>query len=291
MPAVDIYDGDEEPIIYHGKTWTSKVSLRDVCLAIAKYAFVASPYPIIISAEVHCGLAQQDIMVDIMTKVFGDALIRAPVEGRPKIETLPSPEALKGKFLLKVRIYLVNSTYITECCSQAKNLYVAAQLDSIRAHKAAATAAAAKATHLEADPSSSSSSDTNSGVMGELKEIKSKWQKARGHHAAGAKLSNPKVKMSFALASLLVYTVGVKCRGVNKAQKYAPEHVFSLSENTANKLLKASMGELIRHTQGHVIRIYPKGLRVNSTNYEPHRYWAAGAQVVAINWQTFGELN
>ena len=102
MPAVDIYDGDEEPIIYHGKTWTSKVSLRDVCLAIAKYAFVASPYPIIISAEVHCGLAQQDIMVDIMTKVFGDALIRAPVEGRPKIETLPSPEALKGKFLLKV---------------------------------------------------------------------------------------------------------------------------------------------------------------------------------------------
>jgi phosphatidylinositol phospholipase C, delta len=169
-------------------------------------------------------------------------------------------------------------------------LYVAAQLDSIRAHKAAATAAAAKATHLEAD-ASSSSSDTNSGVMGELKEIKSKWQKARGHHAAGAKPSNPKVKMSFALASLLVYTVGVKCRGVNKAQKYAPEHVFSLSENTANKLLKASMGELIRHTQGHVIRIYPKGLRVNSTNYEPHRYWAAGAQVVAINWQTFGELN
>ena len=57
--TVDIYDGDIEPMIFHGKTLTSKVSLRDVCHAVAKYAFVASPYPVIISAEVHCGLAQQ----------------------------------------------------------------------------------------------------------------------------------------------------------------------------------------------------------------------------------------
>lgn len=99
---VDIYDGDNEPVIYHGKTLTSKVSLREVCQAIAKYAFVASPYPLIISAEVHCGIEQQDMMVKIMTEVFGDALIRAPVEGRPKIDALPSPEELKGKFLLKV---------------------------------------------------------------------------------------------------------------------------------------------------------------------------------------------
>jgi phosphatidylinositol phospholipase C delta len=91
-------------MIFHGKTFTSKVSLREVCAAIAKYAFVASPYPVIISAEIHCGLAQQDMMVDIMTQVFGDALISAPIDGRPKIEVLPSPEDLKGRILLKVGV-------------------------------------------------------------------------------------------------------------------------------------------------------------------------------------------
>lgn len=97
-----------------------------------------------------------------------------------------------------------------------------------------------------------------------------------------------KVKMSLSVVSLLVYTVGVKCRGINKKEHYAPEHVFSLSETTANKILKHGMHDLIKHTRTHVVRIYPKGWRFGSTNYEPHRYWSSGAQLVAINWQTFG---
>lgn len=46
------------------------------------------------------------------------------------------------------------------------------------------------------------------------------------------------------------------------------------------------MTDLIKHTQGHVVRIYPKGVRINSTNYHPHRYWSGGAQLVSLNWQT-----
>jgi phosphatidylinositol phospholipase C delta len=95
--------------------------------------------------------------------------------------------------------------------------------------------------------------------------------------------------MSFALLALLVYTVGVKCRGINKKEVYSPEHMFSLSENTANKMIKAGTGmhDLIKHCRTHLVRVYPKGLRLSSTNFEPHRYWSAGAQLVAINWQTF----
>lgn len=114
---VDIYDGEQEPMIFHGKTFTSKVSLREVCQTISKYGFVASPYPIIISAEVHCGLAGQDMIAEIMIKEFGDSLVRVivgpdgvatgivgmnPGHGR-KIEQLPSPEELKGKILLKTK--------------------------------------------------------------------------------------------------------------------------------------------------------------------------------------------
>jgi phosphatidylinositol phospholipase C delta len=285
---LDIYDGDNEPMIFHGKTFTSKVSLREVCTAIAKYAFVTSPYPVIISAEIHCGVAQQDMMVDIMCQVFGDALISAPIDGRPKIDVLPSPEDLKGRFLLK-----------------AKNLHInTAELQGTKCRDVL----------VEAESSETSDSDVivqdikvewrkvKARESEVAKELKQEFQKARGvmervhrsmaptsPHSAKSKQDGqaPKAKMSIALATLLVYTVGVKCRGINKKEEYAPEHVFSLSESTANKILKQSMVDLIKHCRTHVVRIYPKGLRLNSTNYEPHRYWSAGVQLVAINCQTF----
>lgn len=100
----------------------------------------------------------------------------------------------------------------------------------------------------------------------------------------------PKPKMSLKLAGLLVYTVGVKCRGINKKELYAPEHLFSLSENTMNKLLRHGMHDLIKHNRTHLVRTYPKGSRVDSSNYEPHRFWAAGCQLVAVNWQTSGRI-
>lgn len=100
---MDIYDGETEPMIFHGKTLTSKVPLREVCVAIAKYAFLVSPYPIIISAENHCGLAQQDMIAEIMKETFGDALVTKRLEESSDPETLPSPEELKGRVLLKAK--------------------------------------------------------------------------------------------------------------------------------------------------------------------------------------------
>lgn len=281
--TVDIYDGDCEPVVYHGRTLTSKVPVREVCEAILKYGFVMSPYPIIISAEVHCGLTQQDMLASIMKNVFGDALISAPVDERPKINILPSPESLKGKVLLK-----------------AKNLYVS-ENEPLHEKELTVDAESSEAT-------SWSDQDVLSDVKSELKKVGHKVLEHVGSRHTPSKkntLSPPalasktssngeekdkkKVKMSAELLCLLVYTVGVKCRGLNKKETYAPEHVFSLSENSANKLLKESMTDLIKHTQDHVVRIYPKGVRIKSTNYHPHRYWSAGAQLVSLNWQTCGK--
>jgi phosphatidylinositol phospholipase C delta len=162
------------------------------------------------------------------------------------------------------------------------------------------------------DCESEQSGDNGGGLRG---EIKSKWRKLRGKSpppvatsssqppsTTATSVTQPssfnevsKPKMSLRLVSLLVYTVGIKCHGVGRhaAVEYEPEHIFSLSESAINRLMKAPgiLWELIKHTQKNLVRIYPKGTRVNSTNYEPHRYWAAGAQVVAINWQTFGMCN
>lgn len=101
VSAVDIHNGNEEPMIYHGRTLTSRVSLRDVCKVIAKYAFANSPYPIIISADIYCGLAQQAMTASLMKEEFGDALVTTTIDGKRKIESLPSPEDLKGRILLK----------------------------------------------------------------------------------------------------------------------------------------------------------------------------------------------
>lgn len=96
--------------------------------------------------------------------------------------------------------------------------------------------------------------------------------------------------MAPSVPPLLYYTTGVKFRGVNKKEHYAPEHMFSLSEIMANRILKKEKGmkDLMKHNRTHLVRVYPKGMRVNSSNYEPHRYWSAGCQLAAINWQTCG---
>jgi len=79
--AVDIYDDPTgDPMIFHGKTLTSKVSLRQVCEAIKKYGFVASPYPIIISAEVRlrppCPCHESILMPFVMLRCTVDSRVR-----------------------------------------------------------------------------------------------------------------------------------------------------------------------------------------------------------------------
>ncbi|KAF8491854.1 PLC-like phosphodiesterase [Russula emetica] len=281
---LDIFDGDKEPVVYHGKTLTTKVPLRKACEAIAKYAFVVSPYPIIISAEVHCSIPQQDMIASIMREVFGDSLVSAPVQDRPKITVLPSPEDLKGCILLKT-----------------KNLYVSENEEM-----------QPNAISVDVESSTTSTEATTDGEMlsgsiyspelrqNPLREGRRYSEASQGvtrpqHVLSRHSPSNPvsgadkmKVRMSMSLLSLLVYTVGVKCRGINKKEHYAPEHMFSLSENTANKMFKRDgMIDLIKHNRTHLVRVYPKGMRVSSTNFVPQQYWSAGIQLVALNWQTY----
>jgi phosphatidylinositol phospholipase C, delta len=174
---------------------------------------------------------------------------------------------------------------LAHCIFKTKDLYVIEQLKALKAKKET------EAKPDGADTAMPSSSDSEKEAEFLLKEgfsdLKKTWHKMRGKDKV-ASTEKVKAKMSLRLAALLVYTVGVKCHGVDSDIEYAPEHIFSLSENSANRFLKASMANFVKHNHTHLVRIYPKGTRVYSTNYQPHRYWAAGAQVAAINWQTFG---
>ena len=52
----------------------------------------------------------------------------------------------------------------------------------------------------------------------------------------------------------------------------------------AARAWRAALGD--RLTRPQLVRIYPAGSRVDSSNYDPRPHWACGAQMVALNFQT-----
>ncbi|XP_023247877.1 1-phosphatidylinositol 4,5-bisphosphate phosphodiesterase beta-4-like, partial [Copidosoma floridanum] len=44
--------------------------------------------------------------------------------------------------------------------------------------------------------------------------------------------------------------------------------------------------QFVNYNKRQMSRIYPKGTRVDSSNYMPQVFWNAGCQMVALNYQT-----
>ncbi|WFD30770.1 phosphoinositide phospholipase C [Malassezia sp. CBS 17886] len=251
---LDCWDGPNgQPQVTHGHTLTSRVPFDDVVAAVAQYAFVSSPYPLILSLEVHNDVAQQDSIAAILRARLGGMLVTERVDGEGDV--LPSPEQLRHRILVKTKDWNV-----------------------IRAAQPPVLEDASSATSTEY-----TESEGDATLLGHARGLVRTIAKRPGRPATQRVMSD-------ALSALLVYTVGVKCRGINKKESYAPEHMFSLSERKALRLIRTSNPDLVKHNISHLTRIYP-GLSSlsrlsNSANYIPVDMWAAGCQLVALNWQT-----
>jgi len=97
-------DADQTPIpdIYHGHTITSRITFRDVILAI-KVFLNGNPdcYPLVLSLENHCSIPFQEVMASCMIDIFGDSLFipdKASLQ-----ESIPTAESPRGKVILKVQ--------------------------------------------------------------------------------------------------------------------------------------------------------------------------------------------
>ena len=90
-----------DPIVKHGYTLTSDVSVLEVLTAIHASAFAVSRYPVVLSLEMHLSPPQQARLVAYLHLVFGEAL-RLPL--RAGAEALPSPEALCGQLIVKAKV-------------------------------------------------------------------------------------------------------------------------------------------------------------------------------------------
>ena len=42
---------------------------------------------------------------------------------------------------------------------------------------------------------------------------------------------------------------------------------------------------------GRMVRVYPSGMRIDSSNFNPLSVWACGIQMVAMNYQTVTDTN
>ncbi|NWQ74759.1 PLCD4 phosphodiesterase, partial [Columbina picui] len=102
-------------------------------------------------------------------------------------------------------------------------------------------------------------------------------------------LQKDKESLAQALSDCVIYCKSVSFRGFQEARSHSrPSEISSLAESKARKLIRDAGNEFVRHNACQLTRIYPSGMRTDSSNYNPQEMWNAGCQIVALNFQTAG---
>ncbi|KAI1750252.1 PLC-like phosphodiesterase [Xylaria castorea] len=105
---------------------------------------------------------------------------------------------------------------------------------------------------------------------------------------AQAKTKKPS-KIIQALSTLGIYMRGVSFKSLTQPEASMPTHVFSLSEGGVEEVHDKNAHLLFEHNKNYMMRTYPSGMRIQSTNLDPPVFWRKGIQIVALNWQKWDE--
>uniref|UniRef100_A0A669CUC8 Phosphoinositide phospholipase C n=1 Tax=Oreochromis niloticus TaxID=8128 RepID=A0A669CUC8_ORENI len=240
---------DEEPYITHGFTMTTEIPFKEVIEAIAESAFKTSPYPVILSFENHVDSAKQQAkMAEYCRTIFGDALLIEPLEKYPLSEgqLLPSPQELMGKILIKNK--------------KKHHHHRPSESGSIRR----------KEPGEQSSPHNGKVQATTCSPLG----ICFLQGTASSEANATEEMSN-----------LVNYIEPVKFKTFEWARKRFFE-MSSFVETKGMDALKSFPIEFVEYNKNQLSRIYPKGTRVDSSNYMPQLFWNVGCQMVALNFQT-----
>lgn len=203
---LDCWDGQNEPVVYHGHTLTTKIFFRDVVHAIKRYAFQASCFPVILSLEMHCNLQNQKKIAFYLKSILKDELLTTYTGN-------VNPTDLKYKVLVKAK-YMEDDVH----CSL---------------------------TNMEEEDSKS------------------------------------------AVAPELIQVVFLRAKKFCNFDTSGANICCSFSESNAIRNFKQNLVAFQRYHRLRLSRIYPAFSRVTSTNFDPFLHWAAGAQCVALNLQTY----
>ncbi|KAK3373068.1 PLC-like phosphodiesterase [Lasiosphaeria ovina] len=280
IDAWDNPDDPAEPKVTHGWTLVSHISFRAVCETIrdvvdresaaptSDQGYAAAP--ILLSLENHCAPDGQRRLATIMREVWGDRLLggAVAVEGQSEADAAAHVrlQDLGSKIVVIVEYHLPNEA-------------------------------------RDSDDSSSSSSEDEDEDGDNLKQIPSaasgnpeEEEQARQTYKAQKK-AVPAATIIPELAELGVYAQSVKpsddswYAGAQQLRNGPHHHLINVSEaGLAAHVARGSTSAaaIARHNASHLMRVFPKGTRISSRNLRPLAFWALGAQVAALNWQTFG---
>nr|XP_047904541.1 1-phosphatidylinositol 4,5-bisphosphate phosphodiesterase zeta-1 isoform X2 [Anser cygnoides] len=265
---IDCWDGsNNEPVVYHGHTLTSKISFCSVIHVIDKYAFAASEYPVILSLENHCSPKQQEIMAEHLENILGDKLLTSTI-GDSVVTQLPSPEALKFKILVKnKKVGTIEETMLR------KGQDSHGETGEI----------------FEEEYTSEEDETDEKAPLQQKSDSSKRKSENRPSSLPRKKAKMKKIKIAIELSDLVIYTKSEKF--VSFEHSLANQKCYennSIGEVKARKFVKHSGNEFVSHTSRFITRIYPKGTRANSSNYNPQEFWNVGCQMVALNFQTPG---
>ncbi|KAM4607940.1 1-phosphatidylinositol 4,5-bisphosphate phosphodiesterase beta-1-like [Polymixia lowei] len=259
---LDVWKGrtaEEEPVITHGFTMTSEIPFKEVIEAIAECAFKTSPFPVILSFENHVdSLKQQAKMAEYCRSIFGEALLIDPLDKYP-LESgvpLPSPQELMGKILIKNK-----KSHKPTVAPETKRL-----TDQAATQNSESTSPSNNPAEMEAESEEDDDDEDDDGKKGS----------AEREAVATEEMS-----------TLVNYVQPTKFNSFEASKKAARcYHMSSFVETKALEHLTKSPVEFVEYNKSQLSRIYPKGTRMDSSNFMPQLFWNAGCQLVALNYQT-----
>ncbi|MED6191906.1 hypothetical protein PIB30_004984 [Stylosanthes scabra] len=211
--------------VFHGRTLTSPISLRQCLWSIKEHAFDTSAYPVIITFEDHLTPDLQAVVAEMVTEIFGEMLYYPETD---VLSEFPSPESLKGRILISTKPPI-------ECLEDKET--------------------------DEKGVEDMNASDENS-----YKQSAPTYTRLITIHAGKSKGD---------------FKEDLKVEGKVKR--------LSLSESKLEKASESYGPDIVRFTQKNMLRVYPKGIRITSSNYKPQVAWTHGAQMVAFNMQGHGK--
>ncbi|KAK1171473.1 1-phosphatidylinositol 4,5-bisphosphate phosphodiesterase beta-1-like [Acipenser oxyrinchus oxyrinchus] len=287
---------EEEPIITHGFTMTTDISFKEVIEAISECAFKTSPYPVILSFENHVDSPKQQAkMAEYCRGIFGDALLTDPLEKFP-LEAgipLPSPHELIGKILIKNK---KKSHKSSDGSTKKKLSEQASNNCSDTSSVCEPSSPSAGSTNPETPDLQQSVHDGNDPKLqgrksiGEL-EAESEEDDDDDDDCKKSSMDEGTAgSEAFAteeMSNLVNYIQPVKFECFETAKKVNRSfEMSSFVETKGLEQLTKSPVEFVEYNKLQLSRIYPKGTRVDSSNYMPQVFWNAGCQLVALNFQT-----
>ena len=322
---LDAWNGPRnQPIVTHGGTLCSPILFRECLEALKESGFVASEYPVIITIENHCSMKQQLVQVQLLEEILGDQLYRFTLQNHLKDgpNEWASPEELKRKFVIRDKPKKSMSAKDMKFAKGKHRDSLINEFDSIELNHGDSEMKDMKVvngTQACVINEEIGRSDSQLSVQDELYHdggqivepltvIKSIMETVSSvfvpaaedfHNSNDTAYDFLDEKSDGVVPELLqvMYIKNVSLPLIkNKELDSISFHSLkfktssSISETKMLKLTSPGVkaAALSTYANEHLVRVYPDGTRVMSSNYDPMPAWNCGCQIVALNYQTFG---